>query len=87
MEQLTGALAGWKRTRTTSGIVLSFQVAASVEDLHQRRLSRVDLALNDRQLRSLARDLIRAAEQRDLDIFARPRWWTRLFSRRVRSVP
>lgn len=75
MQQLTGALAGWRRTRTDHGIILSLQIAASADDVRSQRLGRVDVALNERQLRSLARDLVRAAEQRDIQVFARKPWW------------
>lgn len=85
MQQLSGALAGWRRSRSSNGIIITLQVAESAEDVNRHTMSRVDLALNDRQLRSLARDLVRAAEQRNLDIFADRHWWTRLFNRQVHS--
>ena len=84
MEPVSGALAGWRRTRTSHGIVLSLQVAASAEDVRSNTLGRVDLALNDRQLRSLAPDLVRATEQRDMEVFARAPWWQRLLRLRPR---
>jgi hypothetical protein len=86
MEHVSGALAGWRRTRTAHGIVLSLQVATSTDDAHRGKLGRVDVALNERQLRSLARDLARATEQRDMEVFARPRWWQRLLPPRNRET-
>ena len=71
----TGALAGWRRRGTDHGCVLELQLASKVADFTERRLSRVAVALNDRQLRSLARDLSRAAEERGIELWPRERRW------------
>jgi hypothetical protein len=72
---LLGALAGWRRTGTDSGCVLELQLVASKQDFEARNFIRVDMALNDRQLRSLARDLARAAEERGVRLWGKkPRW-------------
>ena len=71
----SGALAGWKRDRAKHGIVLTLQVAASKEDFDRRAFAGITIAVNDRQLRSLARDLTRAAEEQGLELFASRRWW------------
>ncbi|WEK46183.1 MAG: hypothetical protein P0Y56_14360 [Candidatus Andeanibacterium colombiense] len=63
-----GALAGWKRTTSGHGILLTLQVAKSVAAFNAKEFDSVELALNDRQLRSLARDLERAARSRGLDL-------------------
>ncbi len=75
MQQLTGIVAGWRRKPSEHGILLTLQVAQSEEDWKQQRFTRLNLALNDRQLRSLARDLVRAAEERNLEVFAPRPWW------------
>ena len=72
----TGALVGWEREPTAHGIVISLEImtARSAEDSSGVVVAQV--ALNDRQLRSLARDLRRAADERGLEL--RPpkrRWW------------
>ena len=77
--------AGWRRTRATHGIILSLQIASNPEDICHDRMDRVDVALNERQLRSRARHLVRAIAQRDLQLFARRRWWRALLSHR-RSI-
>jgi len=66
-----GALAGWKRDKTDHGMILTLQVARSSDDYQQRRFDVARMALNDRQLRSLARDLARAARERGIDLDAR----------------
>jgi hypothetical protein len=71
-------LVGWRRTPARSGIVLSLQLVRSVADFREHRFERLAIALNDRQLRSLARDLQRAAAARGLDLFAQPTGWRRL---------
>ena len=77
--RVRGALVGWRQSRSEHGAVLRLQVARSAEDFHARSLDKVELALNDRQLRSLARDLIRAAQGRDLHpLFARRTLWARV---------
>jgi hypothetical protein len=56
-------------------MVITVQALAphSVEtDSHRFEVS---LALNDRQIRSLARDLQRAAAERGVTLWARKRWW------------
>ena len=65
-----GALIGWRRAESDHGIVVRLQIAASADDVRNQRWETIDLALNDRQLRSLTRDLMRAAKQRGLDLFA-----------------
>lgn len=68
-----GALIGWKRAWSQNGIVLTFQVAESTKAFQERDLRKVALAMNDRQLRSLARDLTRAAEERGIEIWPKKR--------------
>lgn len=72
---IIGAPAGWRRTATDSGMMISIQVARSAAEFRDGTFTRVDLALNDRQLRSLARDLSRAAAQRGLQLRAPRKWW------------
>jgi hypothetical protein len=69
------AVVGWKREERRHGIVLTLQLVGDRDSYHDRRLDRVPLVLNDRQLRSLARDLARASEERGMELFARKRWW------------
>lgn len=71
----SGALAGWKRDRAEHGVVLTLQLVGSADDFRQRKFERVQVAVNVRQLRSLARDLTRAAEEQGIDLFATRRWW------------
>ena len=73
-----GALGGWKRTTSEHGIRLTLQVAPSVEEFRARQFGHVEIALNDRQLRSLTRDLVRASRERDLELFAARPWWRKL---------
>lgn len=68
-------LFGWKRDETRHGIVLTVQLATSRSDFTERAFEKVSIVMNDRQLRSLARDLARAAHERGLDVFARRWWW------------
>lgn len=55
------------------------QIVENAKQYQDRRYHRVTMALNDRQLRSLARDLARAALSRGLDLRSRPslpkRFW------------
>lgn len=71
----TGALAGWRRTDGLNGIVLTMQIVDSIEAYQDHRVAKVQVALNDRQLRSLARDLMRAASERGIELQARRPWW------------
>ena len=77
-----GALVGWRRQGTETGCLVTLQVASSADDFVSQSFDRVELALNDRQLRSLARDLARAAEERGLQLRARRRplrFWRKHF--------
>lgn len=74
-ERSAQAVAGWRRFDGEHGIVLRMQLVGSVDGYRRREFDRVDLVLNDRQLRSLARDLVRAAEARGLELEAKRRWW------------
>jgi hypothetical protein len=85
-----GALAGWKRRPTEHGFLMTLQVAASTEAYRARDFDVVEVALNDRQLRSLARDLHRAAQARGIELSAQhgARRWERLRTpwRRLRAL-
>jgi hypothetical protein len=80
-EAMIGALAGWRRHETPHGIVLNLQIAASAEKVAARDFMPVAVALNDRQLRSLARDLTRAAASRGIDLWPRQSLWKTLIGR------
>ncbi len=73
-QRIVGALIGWKRRGSDHGIVLSLQIATSFARAESKDFDHISLALNDRQLRSLARDLQRAAAQRNMRLFAKPAW-------------
>ena len=76
MPALIGAVAGWRRRSTDNGIVLTVQTATSPDQFDRREFDEVSLVLNERQLRSLARDLGRAATERGLELWPRavPIW-------------
>lgn len=71
----TGALAGWSRHETRHGIVMTLQIATSAEAFHQRQFDEVNVVLNERQLRSFARDLARSAKTRGIELTAKRSWW------------
>ncbi|PZU58848.1 MAG: hypothetical protein DI547_08715 [Sphingobium sp.] len=81
-ELIAGALAGWQRIMTGYGCVLTLQVGESEEQFETHEYQRVLVAMNDRQLRSLARDLQRAAEARGINLWARETGLFRFFRRR-----
>lgn len=80
--EMAGALAGWRRNRTPGGTVLTLQVANSAEAFRAGSYTKLHLALNDRQLRSLARELYRATDEKGIALFAPRKWW-RPFYRRL----
>lgn len=80
--EMAGALAGWRRSRTAGGTILTLQVAGSADAFRNDNYTKLHLALNDRQLRSLARDLYRATDEKGIKLFAPRKWW-RPWSRRL----
>jgi hypothetical protein len=72
-----GLLTGWKRSGSSTHIVLTLKIAENVDELENDRPGRVHVAVDDRQLCGLARDLARAARERGLDV-----WPTNGFFRR-----
>lgn len=82
--EMLGALAGWKRCASNQGIILTLQVARDTDHYKNGVFTRVHLALNDRQLRSLTRDLTRAATERGVDLWAPKPWW-KLWARTRRA--
>ncbi len=78
-QRLVGALLGWKRDPSENGTVITLQVLA-LDPAEGRKPVDVSVALNDRQIRSLARDLQRAADARGITLWARPKWWRAIFS-------
>lgn len=69
------AVVGWKREQSRHGIVLTLQLIADRDAYRERRFDQMSIVLSDRQLRSLARDLIRASAARGMEVFAPRRWW------------
>lgn len=70
-----GALVGWRWQKTEHGVMLRLQIAPSLADYRARNLQTTDVTLNDRQLRSLARDLTRAVSSRGMTVFAPATRW------------
>lgn len=86
-ELIAGALAGWQRTMTNYGCVLTLQVGETQEQFETHEYQRVIVALNDRQLRSMARDLQRAAEVRGIKLWGKQGGLRRFFGRRRLPEP
>jgi hypothetical protein len=82
--ELSGALIGWERRGSRHGMIMTLQIVENAAQFQDHQYHRVSLAMNDRQLRSLARDLARAARSRGLDLRAKAplhrRLWTGLKS-------
>jgi len=76
---VTGALIGWERRGARHGVILTLQIVENAAQYQDHRYHRVTMALNDRQLRSMARDLARAARSRGLDLRAKAPLRTRLW--------
>jgi hypothetical protein len=74
---LDGALVSWKLQSTQNGCVLTLQLVASVQDFKNRKFRIARLTMNDRQLQSFARDIIRATDRRGVKIQAPPSLWER----------
>ena len=77
-QRIVGALVGWKRRRSANGIILTIQLATSEAKAQSRDYDQISFALNDRQIRSLARDMQRVAKERGIQLRARPRWMSLL---------
>jgi hypothetical protein len=77
-----GALVGWRRSDSDNGAVLRLQVARTSADFREHSYDRIEIALNDRQLRSFTRDMVRAAQDRHIRLFARRSLLNRLLGRR-----
>lgn len=78
---IIGALAGWKRSKSENGTVITLQVARNSSAFDEKSFDVVAIALNDRQLRSFVRDLQRAAVDRQIELWGKPKRLTRLASR------
>jgi hypothetical protein len=74
-KSIVGALLGWKRTPSQHGIVLTMQVLSPKASTYGREYDSISVALNDRQICSLVRDLNRAVQERGLRVGAKPKWW------------
>lgn len=73
--RIVGALIGWKRRPTQNGIILMLQVLTPGAFALRGDFDNVTVVLNDRQLRSFARDLQRAAMSRGISLGPKPKWW------------
>ncbi|WP_336972323.1 hypothetical protein [Sphingobium aromaticiconvertens] len=84
--RIVGALAGWKRDKSENGTVITLQVARDSSAFDEKSFDLVAIALNDRQLRSFARDLQRAAEDRQIKLWGKQKRFTRLVSQIMRAI-
>jgi len=84
--EISGALIGWARQSSRHGIIITLQVVHNASDYKDHRFHTVSVALNERQLRSLARDLARAARSRGLSLRARAPLHRRLWHGLLRVV-
>ena len=74
--ELLGALVGWLRFRSRNGNILRLQCAKSLDDAKDGLIRHYDMALNSRQLRALAHDLVLAADELEGRTEHRSkRWW------------
>ena len=67
----SGALLAWKRRGSQAGVVMTLQIVET--DAADHRFHRVILALDDRQLRYMARDLLQIARERGMELPLRER--------------
>ena len=74
---IVGALLGWRRTPSPHGMVLTMQVLRPEAFAQKQGYDSISVALNDRQICSLVRDLNRAAGERGLQIGSKAKWWQR----------
>lgn len=81
---ISGGLIGWRRKETAHGCVITLQIATEREAFYNGGAQNVSIALNDRQIRSLTRDLQRLAEHRNIQLWAKPKLFDRIFRRRKR---
>lgn len=72
-----GALKGWERTPSEHGTIITLWILTPEAAQSDNEADKVSMALNDRQIRSLARDLARAASDRSITLQADTRWWRR----------
>lgn len=70
-----GAAVSWQRHPSKSGIVLSIRLAETPADFHAECFREVQFALNDRQLRQIAIDLVKSASERGITFYPPRRWW------------
>jgi len=83
---ISGALIGWARHSSRHGVVMTLQIVQNAAEYQDHRYHRVSMALNDRQLRSLARDLARAARGRGISLRSKPPLRKRIWQRLRRLV-
>jgi uncharacterized Ntn-hydrolase superfamily protein len=76
---VVGALVGWKRQGSENGTVITLKVQ-TVGMTSDRQYVDVAIALNDRQIRSLTRDMQRAAAGRGITLWSQPKWWRALLT-------
>lgn len=77
-QDISGALLEWERRGSTHGVIVTLHIAESGMG---GGFHRVSMALNDRQLRALTRDLNKASRARGIVVEAPKPLHTRLWNR------
>ncbi len=74
---ILGALLGWKVFRTGNGIVLRLETAISRQQAKAGQATLHDVALNVRQMRALAHNISRLADEHEgiAKQARKKRWW------------
>ena len=81
-QDISGALLDWERRGSTHGVIVTLNIAESGMG---GGFHRVSMALNDRQLRALTRDLNKAARARGIVVEIPKPLRTRLWNR-IKSI-
>ena len=71
--EVLGALVGWKRFQSPSGVIVQFQTARSANGAAPEKIDEYQVALTAQQMRLLGEDLERAADEIEGRTEDRPR--------------
>lgn len=69
---IVGALAGWRRQMTPRGCIFKLEITDSAAPCDEGDFHHVEIVLDDQQIGSFARDLLRTADRRGIDLWPRP---------------
>jgi hypothetical protein len=74
-KRVAGQVIQWVARPSQDGVILHFEIARSVDEYLAGEETSIKMALNDRQLKALAVDMVKSALMQGVEFTSPKKWW------------